>query len=74
MTRIAGSDPVMWRDIFLANKVPLRESLQKLRKQLDLLDALIEKEDAAGLESYIRATNELKKRQLAAKEDIAAAS
>ena len=39
--RIAASDPGLWRQIVLANAVPLRELLRQLRDQFDeLVDAL----------------------------------
>jgi prephenate dehydrogenase len=41
VTRIAASDPTLWRQIVLANAVPLRDLLRQLRDQLDeLVDAL----------------------------------
>lgn len=40
-TRIASSDPVMWRDICLANAGHLREAIQAFRACLDELDGMI---------------------------------
>ncbi|MDX9741464.1 MAG: prephenate dehydrogenase/arogenate dehydrogenase family protein [Gammaproteobacteria bacterium] len=40
-TRIASSDPVMWRDICLANAGHLRESISAFRACLDELDGMI---------------------------------
>lgn len=40
-TRIASSDPVMWRDICLANASHLREALKAFRGCLDELDEMI---------------------------------
>ncbi|MCL4470469.1 MAG: prephenate dehydrogenase/arogenate dehydrogenase family protein [Gammaproteobacteria bacterium] len=49
-TRIAGSSPEMWRDIFLANREPLLDELDLYRAQLDRLRAMLEQGDGAALE------------------------
>jgi cyclohexadieny/prephenate dehydrogenase len=48
-TRIAQSDPIMWRDICLANREPLLKSLARFRHVLGALEAQIAAGDAAGL-------------------------
>jgi prephenate dehydrogenase len=48
-TRIASSDPVMWRDICLANRGALLAALKAYRDDLDALTAEVEEADAAGL-------------------------
>jgi len=48
-TRLAGSDPEMWRDICLGNATALREELSAYRGQLDALDALLLSADGVGL-------------------------
>ena len=48
-TRIAASDPVMWRDIFAANGDQVLDILDKYMNELDELRGLIEKGDAEGL-------------------------
>ncbi|MGD8429825.1 MAG: prephenate dehydrogenase/arogenate dehydrogenase family protein [Ectothiorhodospiraceae bacterium] len=50
-TRIASSDPVMWRDICLANRDALLDTLQRYRDDLSRLTALVREGDAAGLEA-----------------------
>jgi prephenate dehydrogenase len=60
-TRIAASDPPMWRDILLANGDAVRASLGAFRGALDELERLIAAGDAAGLEALlgrIKATRE----------------
>lgn len=55
-TRIASSDPVMWRDICLANRGPIVERIASLRQELADLAALIEAgEGTALLQRFQRA-------------------
>lgn len=56
-TRIASSDPTMWRDIFIANKQPTLELLQQFRSTLDKMQDWIEKEDAESLEQAFSDAN-----------------
>jgi prephenate dehydrogenase len=49
-TRIASSDPVMWRDIFLDNRAPVLDMLDRFREHLDRLRGLIAQGDGPGLE------------------------
>ena len=53
-TRIASSDPVMWRDICLSNKSALLESLSQYQSELDRLKEAITKDDAGQLLSYFQ--------------------
>ncbi|GAA3958906.1 bifunctional prephenate dehydrogenase/3-phosphoshikimate 1-carboxyvinyltransferase [Allohahella marinimesophila] len=48
-TRIAGSDPVMWHDIFLENKTAVLESLELFSKDLQRLRTAIESGDSEQL-------------------------
>jgi prephenate dehydrogenase len=48
-TRLAGSDPEMWRDICLGNATALRRELSAYRAELDRLDALLVSVDGDGL-------------------------
>ena len=50
VTRIAASDPVMWRDICLANREALLAVLVQYRNDLGTLMAAIERGDAKWLE------------------------
>lgn len=49
-TRIAASDPVMWRDVFLHNKAAVLEVLGRFTEELALLQRAIRWGDAATLE------------------------
>ena len=53
MTRIAASDPVMWRDIGLANRTAILQALGGYRADLDALVAALERGDAAYLEAFV---------------------
>ena len=55
MTRIAASDPTMWRDILLANRENVSKELQLLVKQLEAMAASLEEGDAAAIEAAIDA-------------------
>jgi len=48
-TRLASSDPEMWRDICLGNVDALRNELFAYRSEIDRLDALLGSADGAGL-------------------------
>jgi prephenate dehydrogenase len=48
-TRLASSDPEMWRDVCLGNAAALRRELSAYRSELDRLDALLAAADGAGL-------------------------
>jgi prephenate dehydrogenase len=52
-TRIAASDPDVWREILLSNRDAIRASLTALRAALDDLERLLAAGDAAGLEALL---------------------
>ncbi len=52
-TRIAASDPAVWREIFLANRDEVAVSLGAFREALADLERLIAVADPAALESYL---------------------
>ena len=51
-TRIASSDPVMWRDIALTNREAILETMDFFSGYLEKLRSLVAEGDAAGLESF----------------------
>ncbi|HMM45407.1 MAG TPA: prephenate dehydrogenase/arogenate dehydrogenase family protein [Candidatus Macondimonas sp.] len=53
-TRIAGSDPVMWRDICLTNAPAILESLDRFRADLDELVRAIAAGDGPRIETVFR--------------------
>src|SRR5207302_8327847 len=54
-TRIAASDPVMWRDVFLANREPLLLALERLDEELGRLRRALAAGDGRALAPYIAA-------------------
>ena len=52
-TRIASSNPVMWRDIFLKNKKPILHMFRRLIADMEACAMAIENDDAQGLEALI---------------------
>ncbi len=52
-TRIAASDPSMWRDIFMANREELLEQSKLFRDSLAALEQLIQSSDSDALEKKI---------------------
>jgi prephenate dehydrogenase len=51
-TRIASSNPEMWKDIAIQNKAEILRAVRHYRKNLGLLERLIRKRDEAGLTGY----------------------
>jgi prephenate dehydrogenase len=51
MTRIAGSDPDLWRDICLANRAALLRVLQRFRTELAAIEEALAASDAGRLRS-----------------------
>jgi prephenate dehydrogenase len=57
-TRIAASEPAMWRDILLANRDELLAQSRQFQASLQALEQLINAGDAAQLHSAIRQASE----------------
>jgi cyclohexadieny/prephenate dehydrogenase len=60
-TRIAASDPVMWRDIFISNREAVLEMLGRLSEDLAGLQRAIRVGDGDKLESLFRRTREIRR-------------
>lgn len=60
-TRIAASDPVMWRDVFLANKDATLEILGRFTEELFALQRAIRTGDGAHLEAYFTRTRAIRR-------------
>ncbi len=63
-TRIAASDPVMWRDIFLHNKDAILEVLSRFNEDIGLLTRAIRDDDSEKLEALISRTRKIRKNLL----------
>lgn len=61
-TRIAASDPVMWRDIFLNNKEAVLEILQRFTEDLTALQKAIRKDDGDYLYRQFDETREIRRK------------
>ena len=57
ITRIASSDPVMWRDICLSNQTHSLDLIDRFQKTLNDLRSVIEKNDGKALEEAFVAAN-----------------
>ena len=68
-TRIASSDPVMWRDIFIDNKEAVLEMLGRFIEDLTALQKSIRWEDKEALESLFNKTRLIRKGVVALKQD-----
>ena len=69
-TRIAASDAIMWRDIFLHNREAVLEMLNRFSHDLDGLRKAIEGRDANRIENAILHAQAVRHRILEAGEDI----
>ncbi len=54
VTRIASSDPVMWRDICLNNKQPILDMMKRYKDELDMLYNALEASDGEKLEEVFQ--------------------
>jgi prephenate dehydrogenase len=59
-TRIAASDPKMWRDVLLANKQELLEQSKLFRNTLQALEAMIASGNGDALEGFIGQASQLR--------------
>ena len=60
-TRLAGSDPIMWRDVYVLNKEAVLEMLGRFTEDLSTLQKAIRNNDIAFLEKTFRSTREMRK-------------
>ena len=61
-TRIAASDPIMWRDIFLNNSEAVLEMLQRFNEDLSDLQKAIRKKEGQKLHSFFSRTRSIRKK------------
>ncbi len=60
-TRIAASDPTMWRDVFLANKDAVLEMLGRFNEDISALTKAIRKGDGKALFEHFTRTRAIRK-------------
>ena len=56
-TRIAASDPIVWRDILMANREEIHKAAQQFRESLDALEQMVQTGNTQALEESIRAVS-----------------
>jgi cyclohexadieny/prephenate dehydrogenase len=60
-TRIAASDPTMWRDVFLNNKGAVLEALGRFSEDLTALQRMIRRGDGDGLHALFTRTRAIRR-------------
>ena len=60
-TRLAGSDPIMWRDVYSMNKDAVLEMLGRFTEDLSTLQKAIRNNDTKFLEKTFSSTREIRK-------------
>ena len=69
-TRIAASNPIMWRDIFIQNKKNSSKIINKFILNLEELKKAIENEDGKKLEEIFTKTKKIRKEIIKAGQDV----
>ncbi|HEU4457650.1 MAG TPA: prephenate dehydrogenase/arogenate dehydrogenase family protein [Methylibium sp.] len=59
-TRIAASDPEMWRDVLMANREEILKQSLRFRHTLDALEHVIKQGNGDALEDLIRSASEMR--------------
>jgi cyclohexadieny/prephenate dehydrogenase len=72
LTRIAASDPTMWRDVFLNNREAVLEMLGRFMEELSMLQRAIRWGDGETLFNLFTRAREIRKGIIAAGQDTAA--
>ncbi|MFB2531180.1 prephenate/arogenate dehydrogenase family protein [Paracoccus sp. p4-l81] len=71
-TRIAASDPVMWRDVFMTNKDAVLDILGRFTEELFVLQRAIRMGDGSHLHDYFTRTRAIRRGIIEAGQDTAA--
>ncbi|RDE08815.1 prephenate/arogenate dehydrogenase family protein [Pelagibacterium lacus] len=71
-TRIAASDPVMWRDVFLTNRDAVLEMLGRFLEDLSVLQRAVRMGDGEALEALFTRTRAIRRSIIAAGQETAA--
>jgi cyclohexadieny/prephenate dehydrogenase len=67
-TRIAASDPVMWRDVFLNNREAVLEMLQRFSEDLTALQRAIRRGEGDTLQDLFTRTRAIRRSIIEAKQ------
>ena len=57
-TRIAASDPAVWRDVLMSNREEILKQTQRFRHALDAMEVVIKSGNAEALEDLIKSASE----------------
>ncbi len=63
-TRIAGSDPVMWRDIFLSNSKEIIEAIDQFTRTMERLKRYIREKDGKGIYNFLEEVKETRRQMI----------
>ena len=63
-TRIASSDPLMWKDVSVSNKEAVLEAIKGFKSSLNQISKLIESEDEESILDYLRFVKEVRDKRL----------
>jgi len=69
-TRIAASNPIMWRDVFIQNKKNISKMIDQFIKNLEDLKKAIENEEGKKLERIFTKTKKIRKDIIKAGQDV----
>lgn len=72
-TRIAASDPVMWRDVFLSNREAVLDMLQRFSEDLTALQRAIRRDEGEVLEELFSRTRAIRRNIIEEGQDVAEA-
>ena len=73
-TRIASSDPVMWRDVFLSNREATLEVVDRFIEDLSALKRAIRWQDGDALLEHFAKTRDIRRKIVDAGQDSSAAN
>lgn len=73
-TRLASSDPTMWRDVCLHNKAAILEMLARFSEDLSALRAMVRRGDGEALHDLFSKTRAIRKSIIEAGQDVGVAN
>ena len=68
-TRIASSDPIMWKDIMVSNDKSILSSIESFKRSLDKLSELIETNNTTGLIEFFSTVKTARDKSILGKKD-----